>query len=173
MVGRDLERPALPRRKVQAAAVRLLDHSAIRVGHAEYASQNVSFGLTTLRRRHVAVRGSTIRLDFAGKGGRAIGLSLDDARLARVLRGAMAVPGWGVFHWVDESNEHHPLEPADVNEYLRSVLGDVFSAKDYGHFEAVTASLAGEADRLMAPGRRASERLPLALLESLEGIPPP
>jgi DNA topoisomerase-1 len=130
-VGRDLARPGLPRQKMVALVVRLLETTLLRVGNEEYARDNKSFGLTTLRNRHVRVTGSEVNFSFRGKSGKVVQLGLRDRRLARVLRACQDLPGQRLFQYVDEAGEVQPIDSEDVNEYLRAAMGDDFSAKDF------------------------------------------
>ena len=129
-VARDLAQPGLPRRKVQAAMVRLLDRTYVRVGDERYRRDNGSFGLTTLRTRHVKVRGDRIRLRFRGKSGKEHDLSLADRRLARVVRRCLDLPGYELFGYV-EDGEVRTLCATDVNDYLQEVTGSDYTSKDF------------------------------------------
>jgi DNA topoisomerase-1 len=129
--GRDLARPGLPREKVLAAIVRLLETTLIRVGNEEYARDNRSFGLTTLRDRHVDVSGGTIHFEFRGKSGVERALDLHDRRLARVVKRCQDLPGQELFQYVDADGSRHDVTSADVNEYLHQVAGQEFTAKDF------------------------------------------
>ena len=130
-VERDLRRRGLPREKVLAAVVRLLERTLVRVGNEEYARENSSFGLTTLRNRHVEVRGQQLKLTFRGKSGVLHTVGLRDRRLAKVVRDAQELPGQQLFQYIDEDGETRRIESDDVNEYLRDSMGDAFSAKDF------------------------------------------
>lgn len=130
-VARDLARPGLPREKVLAAVVRLLETTSIRVGNAEYARINHSFGLTTLRDCHAKVSGPTIRFRFRGKHGIVHESDLNDRRLARIVQRCRDLPGQELFQYLDESGNVHDVGSADVNDYLRSVGGREFTAKDF------------------------------------------
>jgi len=130
-VESDLARPGLPREKVLAAVVRLLETTLIRVGNEEYARDNGSFGLTTLRSRHVAVSGATLRFRFRGKSGKEASVSIADRRLARVVRACRELPGQELFQYLDESGERQVVGSADVNDYLRAAAGEDFTAKDF------------------------------------------
>ena len=130
-VARDLARPGLPREKVLAALVRLLETTYIRVGNAEYARENESFGLTTLRERQVRVRGSTLKFRFRGKSGVDHDIALTDARLARIVRRMQDLPGEALFHYVDPDGGTRAVESADVNAYLRAIAGQEFTSKDF------------------------------------------
>ncbi|AGY59939.1 DNA topoisomerase IB [Gloeobacter kilaueensis] len=127
----DLARPGLPREKVLAAVVRLLESTLIRVGNEEYARQNDSYGLTTLRDEHVEVKGSTIRFQFRGKSGKDHTISLTDRRLARVVKRCQDVPGQELFQYIDADGERQTIDSADVNAYLREIAGEEFTAKDF------------------------------------------
>ena len=129
-VARDLAQPGLTRRKVQAAMVRLLDRTYVRVGDERYRRDNGSFGLTTLRTRHVKVRGDRIRLRFRGKSGKEHDLALADRRLARVVRRCLDLPGYELFRYV-ENDESRPLCATDVNEYLQEIAGADYTSKDF------------------------------------------
>lgn len=116
---------------VIAAVVRLLDTTAMRIGNDEYARINKSFGLTTLRHRHVAVKGDDIALRFRGKSGVVHDVALHDSRVARVVRRCQALPGQELFHYLDADGQAHTIGSADVNEYICEVSGGHFTAKDF------------------------------------------
>jgi DNA topoisomerase-1 len=130
-VDADLQRPGLPREKVLAAVVRLLELTLIRVGNDEYSRTNKSFGLTTLRDRHVKFEGAQVRFTFRGKSGVQHQTSLRDRRLARIVRACQEIPGQRLFQYYDEAGEHRGIESADVNAYLREASGQDFTAKDF------------------------------------------
>jgi len=130
-VDRDLGRRGLPFEKVVAAIVWLLDRTLIRVGNAEYARQNGSFGLTTLRDRHVAIAASTLRFEFRGKSGKTWRLKLSDRRIARIVKSCQDIPGQHLFQYVDEDGTRHAVGSADVNAYLRALAGRDITAKDF------------------------------------------
>lgn len=130
-VDRDLRRPDLTRERVLALVVRLLDATYIRVGNEEYARDNRSFGLTTMRERHVEVDGSTVRFRFQGKSGRLHTVDLRDGRVARAISRLEELPGQQLFQWVDDEGDVHGVESDDVNSYIRDAAGDDFTAKDF------------------------------------------
>lgn len=130
-VAKDLSAPQLPRRKVLAAVVALLDATGIRVGNEEYAQSNNSYGLTTLRTRHVKFQGSQVRLAFRGKTGKQHRIMLDDARLARIIKRCRDLPGEELFSYVDEDGTVSSVGSDDVNTYIREIAGEDFSAKDF------------------------------------------
>jgi DNA topoisomerase-1 len=127
----DLARAGLPREKVIAAVVRLLETTGIRIGNAEYARANDSFGLTTLRDRHVDVNGATITFRFRGKSGKPIAVDWRDRRLARIVRRCQELPGQELFQYIDDADAQCALSSTDVNDYLRASMGEDFSAKDF------------------------------------------
>jgi DNA topoisomerase-1 len=130
-VEADLKRPGLPREKVVATVVRLLETTLIRVGNMEYAKQNGSFGLTTLRDRHVAIEGDRLHFEFKAKSGKMLRLDLADRRLARIVRACREIPGQHLFQYVDGDGERQSIGSADVNEYLREASGQDLTAKDF------------------------------------------
>ena len=127
----DLALRGIPREKVLAAVVRLLESTLIRVGNDEYARQNRSFGLTTLRDRHADVDGTAIRFRFRGKSGKRHEVGLRDRRLATVVRRCQDLPGQELFQYVDEAGEVRDVGSSDVNDYLREISGEDFTAKDF------------------------------------------
>ncbi len=157
-VATDLRLPDLPREKVLAAVVRLLETTFIRIGNQRYAKENGSYGLTTLRNRHVKVQGERIALDFRGKSGRQHHIELEDARLARVIRRCRDLPGYELFRYVDGSGEPRSIGSADVNAYLKAISGEDYTAKDFrtwaGTVLATLALRACEPPRSQAHARR-------------------
>jgi DNA topoisomerase-1 len=130
-VSEDIGRRDLTQERVVAAVVRLLEQTLIRVGNEEYARANRSFGLTTLRDRHVEVDGATLHFRFRGKGGKEYEVDLHDPRVARVVRRSRDIPGQVLFQYLDEAGERHQIGSADVNDYLRQIAGEEFTAKDF------------------------------------------
>ena len=130
-VEHDLHRQGLPREKVLAAVVRLLEVTLIRVGNDEYAQQNKSFGLTTLRKRHVDVSGAGAVFEFRGKSGKTHRTAFKDRRLAAIVRRCEELPGQRLFQYIDEDGHRHAVGSHEVNGYIREALGDGFSAKDF------------------------------------------
>jgi DNA topoisomerase-1 len=130
-VERDLTLQGLPREKVLATVVRLLECTRIRVGNDEYAKSNRSFGLTTLQDRHVEISGSTLRFEFRGKSGKTHKVDLNDRRLARIVRRCQAVPGEDLFQYLDDDGVRQSVGSGDVNDYIREISGDDFTAKDF------------------------------------------
>ncbi|HEX7472626.1 MAG TPA: hypothetical protein VF323_06060 [Candidatus Limnocylindrales bacterium] len=130
-VARDLARPGLSRDRVLATIARLLETTNLRIGNEEYARTNRSFGLTTLRNRHVTVSPTGIRFRFRGKGGRVTTVGVRDRRLARIVARLEDLPGQELFQYLDEAGEPRPIESADVNAYLRAAAGIEVTAKDF------------------------------------------
>jgi DNA topoisomerase-1 len=128
---KDLKRRGLPREKVLATVVQLLERTFIRVGNESYAKENNSFGLTTMRSRHVRVRGAKLRFHFRGKSGKEHDIDLEDERVARIIKSLQDLPGQEVFQYFDEAGERHRITSEDVNEYLREITGEDFTAKDF------------------------------------------
>ena len=154
----------MPRREtVLATIVRLLDTTLVRIGNEEYARQNKSFGLTTLRTRHAAVSGSTLKLRFRGKSGKEHAVALDDPRVARVVRRCQAMPGQDLFQYVDEDGMVRGVGSADVNDYIRDAAGADFTAKDFRTWHGTAHALALWIERSEAgEGRRPSAKELLA-----------
>jgi DNA topoisomerase-1 len=130
-VAQDLALPGLPKARLLAMIVRLLEKTLMRVGNEEYVRANGSFGLTTLRNRHVQVDGSAIRFRFKGKGGISHDVELTDRRLARLVRQVRDLPGQDLFQYLDEQGDAQPVGSEDVNRYLREVMGADYTAKDF------------------------------------------
>lgn len=130
-VKSDLALPGLPREKVLATIVSLMEQTHIRVGNQEYAKENGSYGLTTLRNKHVEVKGSKVIFSFQGKSRIHHTISLEDRRLARIIKQCEDLPGYELFQYIDEDGERRSVDSSDVNEYLREITGQHFTAKDF------------------------------------------
>jgi DNA topoisomerase-1 len=130
-VSRDLELDGMQRNKVLATVVRLLDTTLIRVGSEEYARENRSYGLTTLRKKHLKVRSGTLRFQFRGKSGIEHDVSVSDARIAKIVKRCMDLPGHELFQYLDADGARHTVTSADINDYLHEITGADFTAKDY------------------------------------------
>ncbi len=130
-VDQDLAKRGTPREKVLAAVVSLLDKSLIRVGNGEYAKDNGSYGLTTLRNRHLEVQGTELKFHFKGKSGKTWRLSLKDRRVARIVRSIQELPGQDLFQHSDDDGVVGSIDSAQVNDYLRDIAGSDVSAKDF------------------------------------------
>jgi DNA topoisomerase-1 len=158
-VAGDLARRGLPREKVLAAAVRLLELTLIRVGNAEYARHNGSFGLTTLRDRHVRVHGAVVAFHFRGKSGKPHAVDVTDAALARIVRRCRALPGPNLFQYVDARGRRQPITAGDVNDYIRDAAGADFSAKDFRTWAGTVLAALALADAVPATSRRQAARI--------------
>ncbi len=140
---RDLAQRGLPREKVLAVVVSLLDATRVRIGNTEYARDNDSYGLTTLRNRHVQfVRDGRLLFRFRGKGGARQEIAVDDRQLGRLVRRCHELPGQLLFQYVDEAGERHPIDSDQVNLYLKEAMGDDFTAKDFRTWGATLRAIA-------------------------------
>ena len=166
----DLEPPGLPRNKVLATIVQLLEKSLIRVGNEEYARQNQSFGLTTLRSRHVRVNGGTLQFQFRGKSGVRHSVSVNDRRLARVVKQCRDLPGQELFQYLDEAGEAQVVDSGDINGYLKEITGQDFTAKDFRTWSGTV--LAATALREVPPPstKRETERHVNVAIEAVAGL---
>jgi DNA topoisomerase I len=153
-VERDLGLPGLPREKVLATVVRLLECTCIRVGNDEYTRANRSFGLTTLQDRHVEISGSTLRFEFRGKSGKTHQVNLNDRRLARIVQRCQALPGEDLFQYIDDDGVRQTVGSGDVNDYIREISGQEFTAKDFRTWAGTLLAVAA----LKEVGHWASQR---------------
>ena len=159
-IERDLEQPAMPYEKVIATVIRLLEATLVRVGNEEYATQNESYGLTTLRVKHVEKRsGGGLRLVFNGKGGKPHTVEITSPRLAKAIRKLEELPGQRLFQWIDDEGQPHPIDSDDVNRYLREAAEMDVTAKDFrtwmGTVLAATVLSALEPPSSPTAGKRA------------------
>ena len=154
-VTRDMRRSGLPRERVLAAIVRLLEKTGLRVGNEEYARDNKSFGLTTLRDRHARVGSKRIRFRFRAKGGKAGEVEISDARLARIVSRCQDLPGQELFAYLDEDGEVRSIGSGDVNAYLAEISGHDFTAKDFRTWAGTV--LAAQALAELGPADSATE----------------
>lgn len=170
-VDRDLSLGGLSRRIVVATVVRILDETLLRIGNPEYAATNHSYGLTTVGRRHVRVRGRSVRFLFTGKGGQEVVAGLEDTQVARIVRRCQELPGRRLFTCVDESGTRHDVGSADVNEYLGEAAGRHVTAKDFRTW-AATVLTAQRLGRQPAPTseRQRKRQLLAAIDEAAEAI---
>ena len=130
-VQEHISQRGLTREKVLATVVHLLETTLIRVGSDEYARTNKSYGLTTLKNRHVEVDGSALKFNFKGKSGKVWKLNVRDRRIARVIRACQDLPGQELFQFVDEGGQTGDVTSSDVNDYLREISGEDITAKDF------------------------------------------
>jgi DNA topoisomerase-1 len=130
-ISRDMEDDSLSREKILATVVWLLSHTLIRVGNEEYAKENNSFGLTTLRNRHVKIKGKTVNFEFRGKSGVEHTVAVTNPKIAKILKECVELPGYEIFQYIDDEKEKHGIDSQAVNEYLKSISGEDISAKDF------------------------------------------
>lgn len=140
-VARDLTRTGLPREKALATVVTLLDDTLARIGNEEYARENDSFGLTTLRQEHVDVEGSSVRFEFRGKSGKQHHIEVRNRKLASIVRRYLDLPGYELFQYLDEHGQRHVIQSDDVNDYLREITGQDFTAKDFRTWGGTTLAM--------------------------------
>ena len=131
LTEKHLALPGMPREKVLATVVRLLEQTLIRVGNDEYAKTNKSYGLTTMRDKHVDITGSTVRFEFRGKSGKNHTISIKDRRLANIVKRSRDLPGYELFQYIDENGQRRDVTSDDINTYLREITGQEFTAKDF------------------------------------------
>jgi DNA topoisomerase-1 len=130
-IAADFKREGLPREKVLATIVSLLEKTLIRVGNSEYAAQNKSYGLTTMRRKHVDIKGSTLRFDFTGKSGKQWKLKVQDKRIVAIVKRCADIPGHELFKYLDAEGQAHTIDSGDVNTYIKEITHQDFTAKDF------------------------------------------
>ena len=163
-------RPGLPREKVLATVVQLLEKSLIRVGNDEYAKANRSFGLTTLRDQHVDVKGSTLRFQFRGKGGKRHDVDVSDRRLARIVRQCRDLPGQELFQYMDDEGRRQDVNSSDVNEYLRDVTGTDFTAKDFRTWAATVLAATALRECAEASSAAQAKKNVVRAVEAVAGV---
>ncbi len=150
-----------------ATVVRLLECTGIRVGNDEYARSNRSFGLTTLRDGHVEVSGSTMRFHFRGKSGKTHSVALSDRRLARIVGRCQALPGEDLFQYEDDEGNGQTIGSGDVNEYLRDISGQEFTAKDFRTWSGTVLAVAELQELGPAAGEREAKS---AILKAIDSV---
>jgi DNA topoisomerase IB len=169
-VRRDLALPGLPRDKVLALIVRLLDETLIRVGNESYVRDNKSYGLTTLRSRHVRTERGRLRFVFRGKSGVENDIELDDRRLARIVRSVQQLPGQRLFQYLDDEGRRQPVDSGQVNDYLREACGDDgFTAKDFRTWGG-TVQAAGVLARTPLPERGGERAMRATLATAIKEV---
>ncbi|HEY4191109.1 MAG TPA: DNA topoisomerase IB [Mesorhizobium sp.] len=163
----DLRRHGLPQERVVASIVWLLDNTMIRIGNAAYARDNKSFGLTTLRDRHVDIDGSKLRFSFKGKSGKEWKLKLTDRRIARVVRGAQDLPGQKLFQYLDDEGGRHPVRSEDVNRYIHDALGDGFSSRHFRTWGGTIRAASLFAQTELPEGKTAQARVMNSVIDKV------
>lgn len=169
-IDADLSRPGLSRAKVLATIVRLLEKSLIRVGNEEYARQNQSFGLTTMRNRHVKVEGSIVKFEFRGKSGVRHSVSVTDKRVARIVRGCRDLPGQELFRYLDEDGACRDIGSGDVNDYLREISGEDFTAKDFRTWAGTVLAFAAFREMKQQEESTVSTRGVVQVVDAVAGV---
>jgi DNA topoisomerase-1 len=162
-IARDLKLPGMPREKILATVVRLLETTLIRVGNDEYARTNKSYGLTTMRDRHVDVKGRNVSFSFQGKHGITHEVEVDDARLAKIVKRCAEIPGQELFQYLDDDAGARDVTSSDVNQYLKAIAGEDFTAKDFRTWYATSAALEALAGKTFVTARESKARLKSAL----------
>ncbi|HEY1329851.1 MAG TPA: DNA topoisomerase IB [Actinomycetota bacterium] len=165
-IRRDLRREGLPREKVLATVVSLLDTTLIRIGNDEYARDNGSFGLTTMRGRHVDIAGSTVRFEFTGKSGVRHEVDVRDPRVASVIRRCRDLPGYELFRY-QEDGEARSVDAADVNAYLREITGLELTSKDFRTWHGTVLAVAALRESGIAPSATARKRRTVSAIQSV------
>jgi DNA topoisomerase-1 len=166
----DLARPGLSREKVLATVVQLLEKSLIRVGNEEYAKQNGSFGLTTMRRGHVRVRGATVTFGFRGKSGIRHSVNVNDRRLAQIVKRCRDLPGQELFQYLDADGTRQSVNSADVNAYLKEVTGEDFTAKDFRTWAGTVLALTALRELEGADSQAKAKKHVLDAIEAVAGV---
>ena len=171
-VAADLRRPGLPREKVLATVARLLETTFIRVGNDEYARSNKSFGLTTLKDRHVQIGPTKLRFRFRGKSGVQHQISVEDPTMARIVRRCRDLPGQELFQYVDDDGNPATIDSADVNGYIREAVGDDFTAKDFRTWAGtvLAATTLGELWALRRAGGRIVHPVNRDVVRAMSGV---
>jgi DNA topoisomerase-1 len=166
-VEADLARRFLPRQRILAALVRLLEITLARVGNIEYVRENKSFGLTTLRNRHARVRGGSVEFDFRGKHGIQHHLEINDSQLARIVRKCQDLPGQDLFQYVDDEGQRHAVGSQDVNDYLREISGEEITAKDFRTWARTNLAAIALRELAAAPSEAAAKQNILRAIEAV------
>jgi DNA topoisomerase-1 len=169
-VTADLGRSGLPREKVLATVVQLLEKSLIRVGNDEYAKTNKSYGLTTMRDQHVDVKGATVRFRFRGKSGKQHHVSVSDRRLARIIRQCRDLPGQELFQYLDDEGEIEDVNSSDVNDYLREITGADFTAKDFRTWSGTVLAATALREQRAADSMAAAKKNVVRAVEAVAGV---
>lgn len=173
-ISRDLRLPKLSQDKVLASVVRLLETTLIRVGNEEYARQNGSYGLTTMQNRHANVKGARIEFNFRGKSGKNHAIEITDKRIAKLVRRCQELPGGDLFQYIDEQGQVRDVNSSDVNDYLREISGQEFTAKDFRTWAGtlLAARLLREIGLVQkAPSKRAVAKMVQTVAEHLGNTP--
>jgi DNA topoisomerase-1 len=166
----DISRPGLPREKVLATVVQLLEKSLIRVGNDEYARENGSFGLTTMRNAHVHVRGSMVRFQFRGKSRVRHAVHVTDRRLARIVKQCRDLPGHELFKYIDDEGRRRDVTSGDVNAYLKDITGEDFTAKDFRTWAGTVLAAAALRDVTGGNPATRSQKAVVRAIDAVAGV---
>lgn len=166
-VAHDLALRGLPRERILATLVRLLERSLIRIGNEEYAQDNNSFGLTTLRDRHASIHGEKIHFEFRGKSGVEHSVAVTDRRLAQIVRRCRDLPGYELFQYLDDDGRRRSIGSGDVNDYLREITGQDFTAKDFRTWNGSLLAAAALARQTTPPSKTATHRAVVAAVKEV------
>src|SRR3954470_22448332 len=166
-VAADMKRDGLPREKVLATIVSLLEKTLIRGGNAEYAEKNKSYGLTTMRRKHVAVGRGVLRFDFTGKSGKQWKLRVEDKRIAAIVKRCAEIPGHELFKYLDEDGQPRTVDSGDVNAYIKDITGEDFSAKDFRTWAGTVLAALALAEFKKYDSQAEAKRNVVAAIESV------
>jgi DNA topoisomerase-1 len=150
--------------------VKLLETTYIRIGNEEYAEENGSFGLTTLRNQHVHVLGEMLKFRFRGKSGQNHEITLEDPRLARIIRKCRDIPGSALFQYLDENGQPQSIESGDVNEYVREISGGDFTAKDFRTWGGTCLAVSFLLERCAAPGPEVKQEIKSVLVDVVKDV---
>lgn len=168
-VERDMGAPALSRDRVLATVVRLLDRTLIRIGNDAYAAENQSYGLTTLRRRHLDLAGSKLRFSFTGKSGKEWSLQVTDRRIANTVRRLQDLPGQRLFRHLDEEGTLHDVHSHDVNAYMRAAMGAPFTSKHFRTWGATVQAATALAQTQLPDSRKEEARVLNQIIDTVAG----
>ncbi|WP_185999026.1 DNA topoisomerase IB [Novosphingobium aerophilum] len=166
-IDADLQKRGLPREKVLAAVVHLLETTMIRVGNADYVKQNRSYGLTTLQDRHVAVEGAELRFNFKGKSGKQWKLRLRDRRIAKIVKASQDLPGQHLFQYIGEDGEQYEVTSNDINSYLKEISGADITAKDFRTWNGTVLAALALAEYEKVDNEAAAKRNVRAAIEAV------
>ena len=168
-ISADIKRKALPREKVLATVTSLLDKTLIRVGNHQYAAANKSFGLTTLRRKHAAIKNGALRLEFTGKSGKRWNLQINDKRIIGVVKRCAEIPGHDLFKYIDDDGHVCTIGSGDVNEYIKDAMDDDFTAKDFRTWAGTVLAAAALAKCVTGSTQAQTKRNITAAIEEVAG----
>jgi DNA topoisomerase-1 len=166
----DVARTGLSREKVLATVVQLLEKSLIRVGNDEYAKANRSYGLTTMRNKHVRIRGSRVEFEFKGKSGKRHSIGVDDKRLARIVKACQDLPGQDLFGYIDDDGVRRDVGSSDVNAYLKEISGEDFTAKDFRTWAGTVLACSALREFEAFESQAGAKRNLLRAVEAVAGI---